>query len=197
MTKTEKLNLMLEKNKGYLFTAEVEAENISRTYLLKFIRDNKMERVAQGIYISEDTWEDELYILQRQYSNIIFSGETALYLHGLIDREYNEITISVKQGFSGSRLKARGIVINREKESVFGMGLMQLITNYGNKVLVYDVERCICDLVKNRKKVEVQNYQTAIKTYMRNPQKDLSKLLKYAEALKIRDEIMKYVEVLV
>ena len=57
-------------------------------------------------------------------------------------------------------------------------------------------------LVKNTKdklrgKIEVQHYQTAIKSYMRRKDKNLTRLLKYAETLKIRDEIMKYIEVMV
>lgn len=197
MTKTEQLHELLKRNNGYIFTSEVVSQGISRTYLTEFVKNNHLEKVAKGIYISEDTWEDELFILQRQYSNIIFSGETALYLHELIDREYNEISISVKARFSGTRLREKGIIISREKDSIFGMGATSVVTNFGNKVIVYDRERSICDLIKNRKKVEVQNYQTAIKTYMRSRKKDLSLLVKYAERMKLRDEVMKYVEVLV
>lgn len=197
MTKTEQLYELLKRNNGYIFTSEVVSQGISRTYLAEFVKNNHLEKVAKGIYISEDTWEDELFILQRQYSNIIFSGETALYLHELIDREYNEISISVKARFSGTRLREKGIIISREKDSIFGMGATSVVTNFGNKVIVYDRERSICDLIKNRKKVEVQNYQTAIKTYMRSQKKDLSLLVKYAERMKLRDEVMKYVEVLV
>lgn len=197
MSKTEELYLMLEQNNGYLFTSEVEKRDISRTYLARFVKENHLEKVAKGIYISEETWEDELYILQKLYSDIIISGETALYLHGLLDREYNEITISVKPSFSGSRLREKGVIIRREKDPLFGLGATEIETNLGNKVAVYDKERCICDLVKNRKKIEVQNYQTAIKTYMRDSNKDLSKLITYAEVLNVRDEVMKYIEVLV
>lgn len=67
----------------------------------------------------------------------------------------------------------------------------------GNTVRAYDQERCICELIKDRKKYEVQNFQTAVKEYMAGKGKNLSRLVEYAEKLKIRDEVMKYVEVLV
>ena len=67
----------------------------------------------------------------------------------------------------------------------------------GNTVRVYDRERCICDLILERNRVEVQNFQTAIKEYMSRKDKKLSRLIEYAEKLGIRDEVMKYVEVLV
>jgi len=37
----------------------------------------------------DDVWPDDLFILQQRNGAIIYSGETALYLHGLTDREYS------------------------------------------------------------------------------------------------------------
>ena len=62
---------------------------------------------------------------------------------------------------------------------------------------VYDKERCICDLIKDRKKYEIQLYQTAIKEYMSSKEKNLSRLIEYAVKLGVRDEVMMYVEVMV
>lgn len=105
MKKTDQLHNLIESNNGYLFSLEAAALGISRTYISKYIKENNMEKVARGIYVTEDTWPDDLFVLQRTYSDIIYSGETALYLHQLIDREYSEISVSVPIGFSGSRLR--------------------------------------------------------------------------------------------
>ncbi len=43
--------------------------------------------------------------------------------------------------------------------------------------------RCICDLIKDRKKYEIQLYQTAIKEYMSSKEKNLSRLIEYAVKL--------------
>ena len=80
MKKTEQLHNIIELNNGYLFSSEAEASGISRTYISKYIKENNMEKVAKGIYVTEDTWPDDLFVLQRLYSGIIYSGETALYL---------------------------------------------------------------------------------------------------------------------
>ena len=44
--------------------------------------------------------------------------------------------------------------------------------------------------------MEVQHFQTAMKTYMRDQSKEMSKLIGYAKKLKVREELMKYVEVM-
>lgn len=45
-----------------------------------------MERVGHGLYISQDAWEDFVYQIALTHKGIIFSHETALYLHVLRKR---------------------------------------------------------------------------------------------------------------
>lgn len=196
MNKYEQMNDLLQENNGYMFTSQVEKAGISRTYLSKFVRENNLEKVAKGIYISQDTWVDELYILQVCNPKIIYSGETALYLQDMIDREYSDIYITVPPRFNQTRLRNRGVIVHQEKLEIYQLGIVEVETNYGNVVRTYDKERCICDIIKNRGNIEVQQFQTAMKTFMRDKTKDMSRLMLYGDRLKIRDEIMKYVEVM-
>lgn len=196
MNKYEQISNLLRENNGYVFTEQVEKAGISRTYLSKFVRENNLERVAKGIYISQDTWADELYILQVCNPRIIYSGETALYLHGMIDREYTDICITVPPRFNQTRLRNKGVIVHQQKAAIYQLGIVEVKTNYGNVVRTYNKERCICDIIKNRENIEVQQFQAAMKTFMRDKTKDMSRLMWYGEQLKIRDEIMKYVEVM-
>lgn len=196
MNKYEYMDKLLQENNGYLFTAQVEKAGISRTYLAKFVSENYLEKVAKGIYISKDTWVDELYILQVRNPKIIYSGETALYLHGMTDREYTDICITVPPRFNQTRLRSKGVIVHQVKSEIYQLGIVEVYTNYGNKVRTYNKERCICDMIKNRGNIEVQQFQTAMKSFMRDKTKDMSRLMQYGEQLKIRDEIMKYVEVM-
>lgn len=197
MTKTEQIIKMYKKNKGYLFTSEVMEAGISRTYLAKFVKENNMERVAQGIYICEDTWLDELYILQKRYDAIVYTGMTALYLHGLIDREYSQIEVVAPAPFNGSRLREEGVIVHQISPEIYELGITTVDTNFGNTVRVHDKEKCICDTILHRGQMEIQHFQTALKGYMSETDKRLSVLMKYAEKMNMRDEVMKYVEVMI
>ena len=105
MTKKEKIENFIEKYNGYLITSLVCSEDISKTYIAKYIKEHDMEKVSRGVYIADDVWPDELFILQQRNSAIIYSGETALYLHGLTDREYSSVCVTVPQGYNASHLK--------------------------------------------------------------------------------------------
>lgn len=190
------LQSLLKENNGYLFTSDVVEASISKTYMATFIRENKMEKAAHGIYIADDVWLDDLFILQKKNPSIIFSGETALYLQGLTEREYNTVSVDVPVGYNGARLRARGVKVHRSRQELYELGAVEIKTNFGNVVRTYDKERCFCDSIYNRDKLEVQVFQTAIQEYLFREDKNLSRLIEYAKLLKIQDEVMKYVEVI-
>ena len=103
-----------------------------------------MEKVAHGIYILDDVWPDELFVLQQRNKNIIYSGETALYLHGLIDREYSHICFTVPTGYNATHIKKKNKEVRYANPEILDMGTCEIPSSSGNLVKVYDKERCIC-----------------------------------------------------
>lgn len=197
MDKRIVLERLIEENNGYLLTAMAVKNNVTKPFLARYVKEKGMEKVARGVYIADDVWPDELFIMQVRSSAVIFSGETALFLHGLLDREYSEVSITVPTGYNASHLKADNVQIRYAPKEIYELGVCEVASSSGNMVRVYDKERSICNLIMERNKVEVQNFQTAIKEYMSLKDKKISRLVEYAERLGIRDEVMKYVEVLV
>ena len=65
-----------------------------------------------------------------------------------------------------------------------------------HEIPIYDMERTICDLVRNRKQFEIQDYQTALKTYVSRKDKDLNRLMKYAKLFHVDSKIREYMEVI-
>jgi hypothetical protein len=198
MSKKMDLEQLIEENNGYLITSMATTKcDVSRAFVSQYVKEKKMEKVAKGIYITDDVWPDELFIMQARNAAVIFSGETALYLHGLIDREYTDICITVPTGYNATHLKTDKVRIKYVPRDIYELGVCNVASSSGNMVKAYDKERCICELIRDRNNTEVQNFQTAMKDYMHGKDKKLSRLIEYAEQLRIRNEVMKYVEVLV
>lgn len=61
---------------------------------------------------------------------------------------------------------------------------------------MYDLERTICDIVRSRNRIEAQDFTTALKNYVRRNDKDLNRLMKYAELFHVSHVIQQYMEVL-
>ena len=81
------LDKLLEEQNGYIRLVDVQNEGVSKYAALDYVRKNEMEKAAPGIYILPNTWEDRLYLIQLRNRKIVFSHETALYIHNLSDRE--------------------------------------------------------------------------------------------------------------
>ena len=67
---------------------------------------------------------------------------------------------------------------------------------FGNVVRTYDKERTICDLIANRKNIDVEIFSTALKNYASHPEIDYKKLRKYAAKMKISEKVDSILEVL-
>ena len=87
LTKAEQMQELLEKRNGYLLSQDVIESGISKTYMSEFVKKYDLERVAQGVYMSADTWQDDLYILCLKNAKAILSYETALHVHELTERD--------------------------------------------------------------------------------------------------------------
>ena len=66
----------------------------------------------------------------------------------------------------------------------------------GNHVYVYDMERTICDIVRDRKKQDSEIFSKAWKFYLKNSLKDIWRLRDYANIFRISERIESILEVL-
>ena len=123
MTKFEQLDTMLEQGNGYITTRAVTAQGISKPYFAEYARSRELERVAHGVYQSPDAWPDDMYILHLRNSNIIFSHQSALALHGMMEREPHHIYVTVKQGYNATHLRKQGVIVHTVSPEIFTLGL--------------------------------------------------------------------------
>lgn len=196
MTRFELLDELVEKGNGYLLTYQVLEKGISKPTLADYVNKRNMERVAQGVYLVEDAWKDELYILHLSNSRIIFSHETALFLHGLMEREPKDISVTVRAGYNASHLRKKGIRVYQVKPEIEELGITDIQTNFCNTVRAYDMERTICDVIRYKETMDVQVFQYAMKEYMGSTNKNLNHLMTYAKKLHIESAVRTYTEVM-
>ena len=64
-------------------------------------------------------------------------------------------------------------------------------------VFIYDIEKTVADIVSYREKIGIEETKEVLTTYLRRSDRNLNRLLRYAEMLKGGDVMKKYLEVLV
>ena len=190
------LDRLLEVQNGYIRLVDAQNEGVSKHSVWDYVRKNEMEKIAPGIYILPDAWEDRLYSIQLRNRKIVFSHETALYIHNLSDREPFSPVITVGRGYNAKHLKDNGIVVHTVRQEWLELGLTKAQTFTGNTVRIYDKERCICDIIKNKKRMDIKVLQKALTAYFSESEKNSHNLMEYAGIMGGSDKERQYTEVL-
>lgn len=185
------------ENDGIIRTRDIEEKGIYRGYLKNLIDEGSLVRESKGIYTVVNNAPDEYFLIQNRSDRLVFSYGTALFLQGLSDRVPAIIDVSVPQGYNVSRIKQTypSLRFHYVKPVFLQEGIITITTPQGYKVKVYDKERCICDLIKDRKKIDKQMYTQAIKEYFAGSY-PARKLIKMARMFGIEEDIRTYMEVL-
>ena len=192
----ERLEQLISDNRGIVQTAEAVNAGISKPIFYKYIKEHNFEQVSHGVYVSTDAWTDTMYVLSLRCKQAVFSHETALFLHGLTDREPVQYSVTVKTGYNPSKLKADGIKVYTIKEELYEIGMTNAKTTFENTVRLYNMERTICDMIRNRNGIEMQSYQDALKQYAKRRDKNLRSLMQYAQEFHVEKILNQYLEVL-
>ena len=196
MSQFQQLDQLMERQDGMLRTGQALAAGISKPVFYQFVQSRGLEQAAHGIYLSKDAWVDAMYLLHLRCPQAVFSHETALFFHDLTDREPNPYSITVKTGYNPASLQADGIKVYTIKKELHDVGIVTMNTPFGNPVPVYDAERTVCDLIRSRSGIEMQTFQDALKQYAKRKDKDLRKLMRYAQMFRVEKLLRQYLEVL-
>lgn len=194
MSNYDQLDSIIQENNGYLYTSEAKDKGISSTIISKYIKDNNLSKVARSLYREEDSWIDELYEIRKVNQKAILSHESALYLHNLIDKEPFQNAVTVYAGYNATHIRERGVKVYQVDSEVYEMGCTTAVTLFGHEVKCYDIERTLCDIVKNKSNMDIGIYTAAWKSFFQKNNKDIQKLMKYAKKLKVEKQIRGYLE---
>ena len=193
---TQKIREIMESQNGNIFTSDLAKFNIPREYLSLMEKNGEIQRVARGTYTSIDSIPDEMFYIQAKYKNTIFSHETALYLFDLSDRTPQKFTVTVPSGYNAKNLKENGMKVFFINQKLHDLGLTSINSAFGNPIRSYNVERSICDIVRNRNQIDIQIFNDALKRFALRKDKNIDTLYEYAKKLRVYKFIREYIEIM-
>ena len=194
------MNTLKEYIQENLIITNKDAEELgyTRHNLSELTKSGQLERLRPGLYQLKGKVIDDFTLISSNSNRIIFSHQTALYLHDLSDRTPNVFHISVPQGYNASHIKKRyeDLQVHYVKKDLYELGKTEIKSPQDSLISVYDIDRTICDIIIDREKIDKQIFIEAIKRYFKSQNKNLRRLIKYSRLFKIEDEVRKYIEVL-
>ena len=193
MENIEILKKFIEKNNGILLSSDVRNLNIHKQYIKLLCDENYIERKEKGVYVKKGKNVNDFFLLQQRYKTGIFSHNTALYFYNLTDRTPLKYDLTFQNNI---RVKDEIVSSHYTKADYFEIGQTELKLQDGTTIKIYDLERTIIDILRDRNKIDLQIFNTAINGYMKRKDKNLVKLSKYAKIFKQENLLRKYMAVL-
>lgn len=190
-----KLIEIMNQNEGVLTTKEATAAGIPRVYITKLVRKGIIEKVRSGVYLNTESFGDEFYLFQLRYPKAIFSHNTALYFHHMTERTPSHFDITVLRGYNAHRFPNNITVFYITKKN-FSLGLTSVKSPQGRMVTCTDLERTLCDIIRNNKSLDQETRNKSIKEILRSGRINEKKLSSYAQVLRCSKQLNMIREIL-
>lgn len=189
---------LFRKYNGIVNTNILKENQINYYQLNKLEEMGKINKLKRGLYALKDI----NYIVNEivEAALLVPKGVLCLY-SALAHHELTTYTPS-EYNFAVSRKERKPALpdyppmrLFSYDDDTFDMGIEE-IDKDGHVIKIYDLERTICDIVKYRNKLDANVVKESLNNYSASRKKNYTKLLKYAEKMRVKSILNNYLEVL-
>ena len=174
MNVKEKIEELREASEdGTITAAQVTEAGLHRSVLQKFVKSGEIYRFGRGLYVWSDVWEDDFYS----------------------DRTPAKYTMTFPKGYNASSLKRENLIVKRVVPENYELGRIEMKSPSGNPIRVYNLERTLCDILRGSGS-DIQIVGEAMKRYAASKDKNIHRLMQYADQLRVKPKVLRYMEVL-
>lgn len=197
MDYTEKVEKIFDKYNGVMRTSELYNEGITYGKLQGLIEDGLVEKIKYGYY----QWQDdraftEVSSIVSLFPEAIICDLSAAMYYGYTDRTIGIWHIAVdnksarkKYNLDYPKIKPHFIEATR-----LDIGATEGEID-GIKVMIYDRERVVCDCLRHVNKMDGEIFNTIIKRYVSDSQKNPARLMEYASKLGVEKKARRVIGV--
>ncbi|RKN77103.1 type IV toxin-antitoxin system AbiEi family antitoxin domain-containing protein [Paenibacillus ginsengarvi] len=195
-----KIDAVLESQNGMARTRDFLNEGITHYYIKKLESQGEIIRVKQGLYrhaeFSKGTI-DELVEVSKLVPKGVVCLLSALSFYELTTYNPWEYQVAIHRGSKKPKLPGHPpIKVFYLADIQYNLGINEVHIE-DSSVSIYDREKTICDIVRYREKIGIDIMKEGLRNYLHSPYKNITKLVQYADKLRIRTVLQKYLEVLI
>lgn len=179
-----KIYKLLSENNGYLQSSQLK-ERAEKYMLKKMIDSGKLEKVKHGLYrdpqmATNDGWGE----ICRIVPSGVLCLYSAWYFYGLTTFISSSVHVAIKNKQKIVLPDYPPIDLYYWTDKYHELGKVNAIHNE-EPIVIYDLEKSVCDAVKFRNKVGEDITIEVVKNYMSSHERNISKIMTYAIAMKI------------
>ena len=195
----EEIKKISFQNKGYISTSEIDRKGINRYYINQLEKIGLLSRLKTGLYKWKDydfKYNFELVDVFKIVPMGVLCLTSALAYYDLTTYNTWQYEIAIERTKKVTLPDYPPIKLVYFSKNQFEIGITEVDIDE-NRVRIYDLEKTICDCVRYRNKIGIDIVKEGIKEYLKRKDKNLNKLMKYAEVCRVQKIIKEYLEVLI
>ncbi len=172
-------------------TSELREVKLYYADIEQLLQQGLIDRIRRGYYrLIDNHGESEINIINHLFPDAIFCMETALFYYKYSDRNPIEWHLAISRNVSKLRenIDYPFIKLYRIQPELLTIGVTTGEID-SNSVRIYDRDRTICDVLKNRNKMDREIFNKAIQGYTKDSQKNIPNLMAYAKKLRVQKNV--------
>lgn len=192
----DKVKDFILKNGGIVKKSTLNELGIDYRRILDFVEKGDLIRLKNGYYTIRISDFSEEELIAKLFPDAVLNLESALYAYGYISSKPFGWRLAVDKNTSKSRFKMdypKVIPMYAEPETL-EIGVTE-IDFAGAKMKIFDKERLICDCLKYEDKMEREFFKEGMMAYIKDPKKDIAKLMQYARERRVVKKVQNVIGV--
>ena len=129
----------------------------------KQVAEGNLFKLEKGIY-SDKAYAPEYQIISVKYPNAVFTMDSAFYYHNLTDVIPEKYYLMTGRG--SSKIRDKRVVQSFENSNALYLGAEYIDYN-GVRLRMYNKERMLLELLRNKNKLPFDYYKEVIRNYRR------------------------------
>lgn len=178
---------------------ELKGKGFSRYKVSKLVREGKLIKLNKSYYENADyRGEESDFYYTEAYApkGVICLLSAAVYYH-LTTFIPDAVDVAIPRKAKVSTMPDwPQMSVHHYTDDRHELGVIT-VKEGGNEFQIYDIEKTVVDIVFYREKVGIEETKEILVTYLQRKDRNLNRLLKYAELMKCDKAMRQYLEVLV
>lgn len=195
MNKKDKILKLFNQKNGIVKLQDLIEIGVNKYHLLKLIETGEAERLRHGVYKLSDYQTNEYLEVKNFVPNGILCLFSAWSYYQLTTYMPHEFHVAIEKK---SKVKLPGyppIKLYYWDNNSLKTGIKTIKIDNSN-ILIFDIEKSVCDAVKFRNKIGKDILNEILTEYLKRKDKNLDLLVKYSKILRVEKILKNYLDVL-
>lgn len=189
----------LPEDQKIFSTQELKSKGLSQYKVSKLVNEGKLIKLNKNYYENAEYQgeESDLYYAEAYAPMGVICLLSAAVYYNLTTFIPYAVDVAIPRKAKVSTMpKWPQLNVHHYTDARHELGVTT-VKEGGNEFKIYDIEKTVVDIVFYREKVGIEETKEILVTYLKRKDRNLNRLLKYAELMKCDKTMRQYLEVLV